>query len=112
MPEYDDPTARMNPDFRFSGESDPIALDPVLRGVDLAMDRLVRSDCFTVRTLQVLDLLRAEVLGVGTIAEVREHYKRDRYDDFCPTCDAPVPMHTPTCAVPFRPDVEVGSRDA
>ncbi len=74
MPEYDDPTVRMNPDFRYPGESDPIAVDPVLRGVDLAMDRLVRADCFTPRTLQVLNLLRAEVLGVATIAEVRGHY--------------------------------------
>jgi hypothetical protein len=23
----------------------------------------------------------------------------DLYDDFCPTCDAPVPTHKPTCAV-------------
>ena len=28
----------------------------------------------------------------------------DPYDDFCPTCDAPNPWHTETCAVPFRPD--------
>ena len=26
----------------------------------------------------------------------------DRYDDFCPTCDAPNPWHTAMCAVPFR----------
>lgn len=25
----------------------------------------------------------------------------DPYDDFCPTCDAPVPTHTATCAVPY-----------
>ena len=74
MPDYDDPTLRMNPDFRFPGESDPIALDPVLRGVDLAVDRLVREGCFTERTLRILDDLRAEVLGVETPAEVRAHY--------------------------------------
>ena len=26
----------------------------------------------------------------------------DRYDGFCPTCDAPNPWHTAECAVPFR----------
>lgn len=59
---------------RFKGESDPIATDPILRGVDLAMDRLVRQDCFTERTMRILDDLRAEVLGVETPAEVRAHY--------------------------------------
>ncbi|WP_067198893.1 hypothetical protein [Microbacterium sp. XT11] len=48
---------------RFQGESDPIATNPILRGVDLAVDRLVRADCFTERTLRVLDELRAEVLA-------------------------------------------------
>jgi hypothetical protein len=48
---------------RFKGESDPIATNPILRGVDLAVDRLVRADCFTDRTLRVLDELRAEVLA-------------------------------------------------
>lgn len=37
----------------YPGESEPIALDPVLRGVDLALERLVRADCFTERTLRV-----------------------------------------------------------
>lgn len=32
----------------------------------------------------------------------------DRYDDFCPTCDAPVPTHTAECAVPFRTTNERG----
>lgn len=49
--------------FRFEGESDPIATNPILRGVDLAMERLVRRDCFTESTLTVLDELRAEVLA-------------------------------------------------
>ena len=26
-------------------------------------------------------------------------YKPDWYDTHCPTCDAPDPTHTPTCAV-------------
>lgn len=59
------------------GESEPVATNPVLRGVDLAMDRLVREDCFTERTLRVLDELRAEVLGVATPEEVRAHYPGD-----------------------------------
>ena len=58
----------------YRGESEPVATNPVLRGVDLAMDRLVREDCFTERTLRVLDELRAEVLGVATPEEVRAHY--------------------------------------
>lgn len=48
---------------RYPGETEPIAKDPVLRGVDLAMDWLVRQDCFTERTLRILDELRAEVIG-------------------------------------------------
>ena len=32
----------------------------------------------------------------------------DRYDDFCPTCDAPVPTYTAECAVPFRTTNERG----
>ena len=62
---------------RYRGESEPVATNPVLRGVDLAMDRLVREDCFTERTLRVLDELRAEVLGVTTPDEVRAHYPDD-----------------------------------
>jgi hypothetical protein len=58
----------------YRGESEPVATNPVLRGVDLAMDRLVREDCFTERTLRVIDELRAEVLGVATPDEVRAHY--------------------------------------
>ena len=58
----------------YPGESEPVATNPVLRGVDLAVERLVRADCFTGRTLSVLDELRAEILGVATQAEVREHY--------------------------------------
>lgn len=61
---------------RFKGESAPIAHDPILRGVDLAMDRLVREDCFTDRMLRVLDELRAEVLGVETMEAVRAHYEK------------------------------------
>lgn len=61
----------------YRGESEPVATNPVLRGVDLAMDRLVREDCFTERTLRVLDELRAEVLGVATPEEVRAHYPAD-----------------------------------
>jgi len=62
---------------RYAGESEPIARNPVLRGVDLAMDRLVRSDCFTERTLRILDSLRAEVLGASNDAEVRASYKKE-----------------------------------
>lgn len=51
---------------RFEGESDPIATNPILRGVDLALERLVRRDCFTERTLRILDELRAEVLTSAT----------------------------------------------
>ncbi|MGK9222266.1 MULTISPECIES: hypothetical protein [unclassified Microbacterium] len=61
-------------DERFKGESEPIATNPILRGVDLAVDRLVRSDCFTERTLKILDDLRAEVLGVDSAEQVRAHY--------------------------------------
>jgi len=61
---------------RFQGESDPIATNPILRGVDLAMDRLVRADCFTERTLRVLDELRAEVL-----AAEQAHTPTDRHVD-------------------------------
>lgn len=61
----------------YRGESEPVATNPVLRGVDLAMDRLVREDCFTERTLRVLDELRAEVLGVATLEEARAHYPAD-----------------------------------
>lgn len=60
------------------GEEGPIATNPILRGVDLAMDRLVRQDCFTERTIRVLDELRAEVLGVQTADEVRSHYPEGR----------------------------------
>lgn len=48
----------------FKGEHEPIARNPILRGVDLAMDRLVRRDCFTERTIRIIDELRAEVAGV------------------------------------------------
>nr|WP_274637084.1 hypothetical protein [Microbacterium bovistercoris] len=58
----------------FRGEHPPIAKDPILRGVDLAVDRLVREDCFTERTLRILDELRAEVLGVPTPEALRAHY--------------------------------------
>lgn len=63
---------------RFAGESEPIATDPILRGVDLAMDRLVRQDCFTERTLRILDDLRAEVLGIETPTEIT----------YCESCEA------------------------
>jgi hypothetical protein len=59
----------------FSGESDPIATNPILRGVDLAIDRLVRHDCFTERTLSILDELRAEVAGASTPDELRANYQ-------------------------------------
>ena len=59
-------------------EAGPIATNPILRGVDLAMDRLVRTDTFTERTIRVLDALRAEVLGVTTPDEVRAHYPGER----------------------------------
>lgn len=42
-------------------EREPIALNPLLRGVDLAIDRLIRRDCFTGRTLDILDELREEL---------------------------------------------------
>ena len=42
-------------------EREPIAVNPVLRGVDLALDRLIRRDCFTERTLRVIDELREEL---------------------------------------------------
>lgn len=29
-------------------------------------------------------------------------YEPDWYDSHCPTCDAPEPTHTPSCAVPKR----------
>jgi len=54
--------------------SGPISTNPILRGVDLAVDRLVRTDTFTDRTLRVLDALRAEVLGVDTPEALRAHY--------------------------------------
>lgn len=44
-------------------EREPIARNPLLRGVDLALDRLIRRDCFTERTLRVLDELRAELIA-------------------------------------------------
>ncbi|OJU39700.1 MAG: hypothetical protein BGN97_00325 [Microbacterium sp. 69-10] len=65
----------------YPGESEPIALDPVLRGVDLAMERLVRADCFTERTLTILDELRREVLGVEELADLRAHYQRTDRED-------------------------------
>lgn len=58
----------------FTGESEPVATNPILRGVDLALERLVRHGCFTDRTLSILDELRAEVLGAQTADEVRAHY--------------------------------------
>ena len=42
-------------------EREPIALNPLLRGVDLALDRLIRRDCFSERTLRVIDELRDEL---------------------------------------------------
>ena len=42
-------------------EREPIALNPLLRGVDLALDRLIRRDCFSERTLRVIDELRDEI---------------------------------------------------
>lgn len=42
-------------------EREPIAKNPLLRGVDLALDRLIRRDCFTDRTLRVIDELREEL---------------------------------------------------
>lgn len=69
----------------YDGESEPIARNPVLRGVDLAMDRLVRSDCFTEQTLRILDALRAEVLGVSSDAEVRAAYRKHDCED-CTAC--------------------------
>lgn len=67
--------AKVMPERLFAGEAEPIATDPILRGVDLAMDRLVRQDCFTERTIRILDELRAEVLGVASTSDVRAHYK-------------------------------------
>lgn len=58
----------------YSGETSPVALNPVLRGVDLALDRLVRSDCFSDRTLRILDELRAEIVGATTPDQMRKHY--------------------------------------
>ena len=58
-------------DDLFPGESEPIADDPILRGVDLAMSRLIQRDCFTDRTLRVLDELRAEVLSGVRATEPR-----------------------------------------
>jgi hypothetical protein len=52
---------------RFEGESEPVASNPVLRGVDLALERLVRRDCFTERTMRVIDELRAEVLAASEV---------------------------------------------
>ena len=66
----------MMPERRFQGESEPIATDPILRGVDLALDRLVRRDCFTDRTLWILDELRAEVIGASSPAELMAHYAK------------------------------------
>lgn len=62
-------------------EAGPIATNPILRGVDLAMDRLVRTNTFTERTIRVLDALRAEVIGVETPEELRAHYLADRGSD-------------------------------
>lgn len=47
----------------FEGESEPVAIDPILRGVDLALERLVKRDCYSERTLDVIDELRAEVMA-------------------------------------------------
>ncbi len=58
----------------YNGETNPVALNPVLRGVDLALDRLVRRDCFSDRTLRILDELRAEIVGATTPNQMREHY--------------------------------------
>lgn len=65
----------------FPGEEPPIAKNPILRGVDLALDRLVRADCFTDRTLTILDLLRAEVIGAADAEEVRAHYAEPHEQD-------------------------------
>jgi len=42
-------------------EFEPVATNPLLRGVDLALERLIRRDCFTERTLRVIDELREEI---------------------------------------------------
>ena len=93
-------------------EDGPIATNPILRGVDLAMDRLVRTDTFTERTIRVLDELRAQVLGVETPEELRAHYPADRSDDPCPEWNCPdlsvedrregktCPAHPCTCPKP------------
>ena len=96
----------------FRGESEPVATNPILRGVDLAMDRLVRRDCFTTRTMEILDELRAEVLGVTTQAEVRAHYAEAVEGAVCSYCvrrpavgiDEDGDSICASCAVPDRPD--------
>lgn len=111
----------------FKGEREPIARNPVLRGVDLAIDRLVRQDCFTQRTLDILDALRAEVLGVSQAA-LREHYASDAPDQWivingmggyiCSVCGDPVEsepclIHQPNAYARITgpaPDHEDGSR--
>lgn len=60
----------------YRGEREPIAKNPILRGVDLAIDRLVRQDCFTDRTLRILDELRAEVIGGDEL--LRAQYSADQ----------------------------------
>jgi hypothetical protein len=59
----------------YPGESEPVHSNPILRGVDLAVDRLVRRDCFTGMTLRILDELRAEIAGVQTQEELRATYE-------------------------------------
>ncbi|MFB7843617.1 hypothetical protein [Microbacterium sp. NPDC056052] len=94
----------------FPGESEPIATNPILRGVDIAIGRLVQRDCFTTRTLEILDDLRAEVLGVTTQAEVRAHYAATVEGVVCSYCvrrpavgiDEDGDSICASCAVPDR----------
>lgn len=45
----------------FAGESSPIATNPILRGVDLAIDRLVAGGVFQGDAVRILDDLRSEI---------------------------------------------------
>lgn len=86
----------------YAGESEPIADNPILRGVDLALERLVKRDCFTERTLAVLDELRAEVLAVHVCA-------------YCPTCGVHDGEHHKCCGCYDgvccqEPNLEIGGK--